>query len=208
MGLLSLTSFLVGVLLGFVGSIPAAGPLLLLVVASALRKERSRALALACGGALAESIWVLLAFGGLTRLFESHRELWTPARAVSALLSITLGAWLLLRSSEETKPKVERGTGFLLGFGLVGTNPAFLVMWSAVATALYSNGVLSPSLARAPWLAAGAFVGIVLWFSGVFLVAGKLGERFRPTTLAKVVRVLGALLIVTGIWLGVRAFAG
>jgi threonine/homoserine/homoserine lactone efflux protein len=201
-------AFLVGVLLGFVGSIPAAGPLLLLVIASALKKQRSRALALASGGALAESIWVMLAFGGLTRLFESHHELWTPARAVSAVLSILLGAWLVLRGTDETKPKIERGTGFLLGFGLVGTNPAFLVMWSAVATALYSNDVLSPSISSAPWLAAGAFVGIVLWFAGVFLVAGKLGERFRPATLAKVVRVLGVLLIVTGIWLGLRAFVG
>lgn len=199
-------SFLIGVLLGFVGSIPAAGPLLLSIVASALKKERSRALALACGGALAESLYVTLAFGGLTRLFESHRELWIPARLVSAALSVALGVWFLVRGSEDTKPRIQRSTGFFLGFGLVGTNPAFLLVWSGVATALYSNGVLSPSTAGAPWLAAGAFVGIVIWFSGVFVVAGKLGERFRPATLAKAVRVLGVLLIVTGIWLGARAF--
>ena len=57
-----MVAFALGILLGFVGSIPAAGPLLLLVIASGLEGQRRRALALAAGGALAESLYVALAF--------------------------------------------------------------------------------------------------------------------------------------------------
>lgn len=203
----SSVAFLVGVLLGFVGSIPAAGPLLLLVVASALKKERSRALGLACGGALAESVYVLVAFGGLPQLLERHSSLAGPARFLSAFLSIALGVWLITRGADETEPRIDRGAGFLLGFTLVGTNPAFLIVWSSVATALYSHQVLSPESARAPWLAIGAFFGIVAWFSTVFAIAARLGKRFEPRTLANVVRGLGVLLILAGLWLGFHAFA-
>jgi hypothetical protein len=52
---MAVVAFALGILLGFVGSIPAAGPLLLLVIASGLEGQRRRALALAAGGALAES---------------------------------------------------------------------------------------------------------------------------------------------------------
>jgi threonine/homoserine/homoserine lactone efflux protein len=194
-------AFVVGVLLGFVGSIPAAGPLLVLVVASGLRRERSRALALACGGGLAESGYVLLAFGGLNRLFARHEEWLAPARGVSALFCIALGVWLLLQRPAETKPAAQRASGFVLGFFLVGSNPGFLIFWSTVATLLYSHGLrLQPG-----WLALGAFFGIVIWFAGVFALSNRLGQRFRPASLARAVRFLGAFLVVVGVFLGVRA---
>jgi threonine/homoserine/homoserine lactone efflux protein len=197
-------AFLVGVLLGFVGSIPAAGPLLLLIVASALARQRARALALACGGALAESVYVLVAFGGLPELLERTEGIAGPLGIASAVLSILLGVWLLVRGGSEGEPRVQKSSGFLLGFTLVATNPAFLITWTAVASALYSHEILTRSSARAPWLAAGAFLGIVLWFAFVFAVAQKLGERFQPRTLQNVVRGLGVLLIVAGVWLLLR----
>nr|HMR09200.1 hypothetical protein [Polyangiaceae bacterium] len=51
-----------GIVLGFVGSIPATGPLLFLVIDAGLTRDRPRAVSLAVGGARAESTNVAPAF--------------------------------------------------------------------------------------------------------------------------------------------------
>lgn len=61
-------AFVIGVALGFFGSIPAAGPLALLIVQAGLDGARSRLAALAVGGAVAEGlsalrVWLLRGLG-------------------------------------------------------------------------------------------------------------------------------------------------
>jgi hypothetical protein len=79
-------------------------------------------------------------------------------------------------------------------------NPAFLLTWSAVAAAAYSVGWLSPGSGHAPFLALGSFGGIVLWFFVVATLALRHRDRFRPESLARVVRGVGWLLIAFGLW--------
>ncbi len=71
-----LGAILAGLILGFVGSIPAAGPLALLIVRAGLGHDgrsgrsgaRARALGLAIGGAAAESGWAMLALSSIAHV--------------------------------------------------------------------------------------------------------------------------------------------
>lgn len=204
---MGLVAFALGVGLGFVGSIPAAGPLLFLVIASGLDGKLRRALALAAGGALAESLYVALAFWGFAGLLARHAELELGLRLAGAVLLVSLGALLLRKKQAAEGGERERaGAGFATGFFLVGTNPAFLATWSAVAAITYSNGWLAADPRRVPWLAAGSFAGVVLWFAAVAALAARHRQRFERALLAKLVRVLGAGLIALGLWVLVTSF--
>lgn len=194
-------SFGLGVALGFVGSIPAAGPLLFLVIASGLEGRQRRALALACGGALAESVYVALAFWGFAGLLDHYGGLAHALRLSGAVLLFVLGVALVRRKASRAPAESGAARSFATGFVLVGSNPAFLATWSAVAAVLYSNGFLSTDPRRVPWLAAGSFVGVVLWFAGVAALASRHRERFDPRVLDRVVRALGGILILLAAWM-------
>jgi len=193
-------AFVLGVVLGFVGSIPAAGPLLFLVIASGVEGRPRRALALGAGGALAESTYVALAFWGFAGLLQRHAELVSGLRLVSGALLIVLGALMLLPRRSRAAPKREAVRGFATGFVLVGTNPAFLLTWSAVAAVAYGHGWLALDAGRVPWLAAGSFAGVVLWFALVAALARRYRERFRRELLERLVRGLGVGLVAFGVW--------
>lgn len=187
-----------GIAFGFVGSIPAAGPLLVLVVAAGLEGRRRHALSLAAGGALAESVYVAIAFWGVSGVLTRHPQLELGLRFASGALLLGLGAMLIRRQQRATR--AESGArGFVTGLMIVGTNPAFLATWGAVAAALYSSGWLTKDAARVPWLAAGALVGVVLWVMLVAALAARYRERLTRKKIAKVVRVLGAVLLVLGV---------
>lgn len=204
---MGLAAFALGVALGFVGSIPAAGPLLLLVVAAGFQGQRRRALALALGGALAESLYVALAFWGFGGFFARHAELAAGLRWASAALLLALGALLLRkRTAPRDTRRGEQARGFATGFLLVATNPAFLATWSVVAGVLYANGWLAADVRRVPWLAAGAFAGVVLWFAVVAALAARYRERFDAPLLDRAVRVLGGALLALGLWVLVTSF--
>jgi threonine/homoserine/homoserine lactone efflux protein len=197
---------LAGVAMGFVGSIPAAGPLLLLVVASGLSAERKQALALAAGGALAESGYVLLAFWGLSGLLDRYAGLVIAMRLSSGLLLLALGVLALApRRGGIALEKPARAAGFAIGFSLVALNPAFLLTWSGIAAAAYTLGWLDPRAGLAPYLAVGTFFGIVIWFACVAWLAEKNRERFRPESLQKITRGVGVLLVAMAAWLFYRA---
>ena len=198
MGLVALA---LGVVLGFVGSIPAAGPLLLLVIASGLRAQRGRALALGAGGALAESGWVLLAFWGLDKMLDRHHAALPWFRLASGCLLVVLGVALVLAKRKPKRGATAPALGFATGFALVAFNPAFALTWSAVAAALLSTSWVAPLRSHAVAVAIGAFAGIVLWFALIARLAEKSRGRFRPESLDRVVRGLGVAVVLIGAWL-------
>ena len=59
-------TFLVGLILGFVGSIPIAGPTSVIVLKNTLEKGNREGLDIAAGAGVAEAIYAFFAFWGLT----------------------------------------------------------------------------------------------------------------------------------------------
>ncbi|MDW8248932.1 MAG: LysE family transporter, partial [Myxococcales bacterium] len=156
--LLALT---LGLFLGYLGTIPAAGPLAVLVAAAAVEGRTRRLLALAAGGATAEGLWAAAAAGGLGWVITAHPVLERGMRAVGIVLAMSLGVVLLvLRVPVSSwKPSEERSaSAVLLGFLLVAGNPSFLGSWLLSCGALRAHPVTAwaATPAGAPWLGLGA----------------------------------------------------
>lgn len=200
-------AFVIGVALGFFGSIPAAGPLALLIVQAGLDGARSRSLALAVGGAVAEGLWAMAAASGLGLLMTARPELEHGLRGVGSALTVLVGVALMLAarrpvSVESPPPGSPLGffSGVLAGFALVAFNPSFLATWTLSCAVLRSRpsvaSVVEP--ARAPVLALGAAAGVVGWF----LVLGAVVRRHRRRLSALrvwLLRGLGLALVIAGV---------
>ncbi|WP_437969968.1 LysE family transporter [Sorangium sp. So ce260] len=195
-------ALVVGFLLGYLGSIPAAGPLAVVLVAAALAGQSRRFLLLAIGGASAEGLWALAAARGLGWVLEAHPALDRALRTGGAALVVAMGLALALAPRRAAEaPSAGRATSALLtGFVLVALNPSFLGSWIASCAVLRAYPVLAPAVAptHAIGLAAGAVVGVVSWFATL----GRLLARYRERLGAwhgQLVRGLGWVLVALGI---------
>ena len=200
-------ALLIGIALGFFGSIPAAGPLLFLVIDAGLSRDRTRALALAVGGALAEAIYVAMAFTGAGELLQFFPVSPRTLKLASAILVVLLGVWILRPqiSGDSKKPARLRSTAVLTGFFLVLLNPGFFAFWSAIAAFVYAGGIVAVAVQNTASLAVGSAVGIVLWFSTVYAVATRATKSVSDVRLQALRRVVGVVLIALGVGLGVFA---
>jgi threonine/homoserine/homoserine lactone efflux protein len=207
----ALGALALGALLGFLLSVPAAGPLLALVALTAARGGLRRAAALALGGALAESGWALAVLLGLGWLLEIATAHTTALSIASAGVLAALAAVILVRARRPALSPlpVERATGHaLVGFSLVALNPGFPLAWAAVAAALYSSGVVAGGVASSLSLAIGVFAGIVVWFSLVIAIARRFGATMSDRAGRRLALLVALGLLASSIWLLRSALSG
>lgn len=203
---------LVGFGFGFIGSIPVAGPIALLVFAYGMRGENKNAVLVAVGGAIAESIYAYMAFWGLAKILVRHPEVVANSRGAGAVILLGLGAYFFFRRKQpeaDAKPAAPRGRkrSFLLGITVTALNPTLIVTWTAAATTLFSSGLIASSPGHALPFAIGAFGGIVAWFVVLVVLLHRYRSRISQATLAKIVRVVGVLLFALGLWFAWGAIA-
>ena len=192
-----LVTALVGFLFGFIGSMPVAGPIAVLVFTRGVEGRYRSGLFIAIGAALSEQIYAFLAFWGFSTFLADYPWIVPVSRALAALVLLSLGIVLARHRAAEpdASPKERVGGSFLVGFTISALNPTFLATWTAATATLFSTGLVtfSPWLA-APFALAGA-AGIILWFALLVALLRRYRGRFRQETLTKVVRVMGYFLI-------------
>lgn len=203
---------LIGALMGFVGSIPVAGPISLLVVAHGTREARL-SLGIATGGAVAEGIYAYAAFFGLAALLDRHPELMTITRVMGALAMTGLGLYFVLKKSEPAAPAREAAGAFArgasLGFGVTIINPSFIATWSAATTVLVTSGLVPEIHPRAALpFALGATVGIVAWFALLIALLRRFGGNLSKRGLDRLVKVIGVVLLGVGAGFAWKAVRG
>src|SRR5262245_24321492 len=125
-----LLALIIGAVLGFIGSMPVAGPIAVLVVTRGLgTSSRGAAARIAAGAALVESIYAFLAFWGLGAVLHRFPMIAPASRLLGAGLLITVGVYLLRRGATTPQdPPAEapvasdnRG-GLLLGMTITALN--------------------------------------------------------------------------------------
>jgi threonine/homoserine/homoserine lactone efflux protein len=201
-------AFVAGVMLGFAASIPALGPLLALVAETGARRRQREGLELAIGGACAESLMVLLAFLGVGELDARLGAAFVAARLLGGTLLIAIGVLLLVRDPAPAEPDARaRGSvgRMALGFAIVALNPGFLLMWTAIASAVQASSAISLARSDAAALAFGAGIGIVGWFWLVLRVAARYGRSAGLFALRRIRQAASLLVIGSGAWLAIRA---
>jgi threonine/homoserine/homoserine lactone efflux protein len=205
-----LMALLAGLVCGFVGSIPIAGPTAVLVIERALKGKSAEAFEIAVGAAVAELAYALLAYLGMTAFLSRFPWLLPGSRALGAAILLGLGLYLALRRS--TPPRVEPaesstrlpekrtpGAMVLLGLVVTGVNPTLLASWSAVVTALHSTGTLRVAPLDGFPFALGVGVGSAGWFAVVVALLRRFRESLSARALDRVVRGIGVLLAIAGV---------
>jgi threonine/homoserine/homoserine lactone efflux protein len=129
-----LGALLGGLLLGFLGSMPIAGPISALVVQRALECRARAGIYLASGSAVAEALYAFVAFWGYAAFLGRHPDLLPASRLVGGLVLVALGVYFLSRNVRRGSPTPTAGRdgrAALLGFTMTIANPTLIVTWTA-----------------------------------------------------------------------------
>src|ERR1700733_6137635 len=97
-----LSAALIGFGLGFFGSMPVAGPIAVIVFGQGLEDRARNGLYLACGAAIAESVYAYLAFWGFSAFLTRYPWIEPTSRVAAAVLLTALGVHFYRR-----RPKPE-----------------------------------------------------------------------------------------------------
>jgi threonine/homoserine/homoserine lactone efflux protein len=204
------TALLIGFVFGFVGSMPVAGPIGILVFGRGLEGRARAGLYLGLGSALSEGVYAYLAFWGFAKLLAAHSWIEPVSRGVAAVLLLAIGLRLALkRPPTQLAPALPEPTkghnrSFLLGMMISALNPTLVLSWGAAVTTLHSLDIVAFSSEHALPFSIGAWLGISGWFSVLTWLLQRFRGRFTPSTLAGVLRALGVVLTILGLVFATR----
>lgn len=190
---------------GFVGSMPLAGPVSVMVLSRAARGRFEDALRVGAGAALAEAVYAGAAYFGFAALL-SHQAVIAPiSRAVSAAVLVALGVRFVAFELRETKDSRDKKAGTLaLGLSVSALNPTLLLTWSAAVAFLYSKGLHGASPADAAPFGACAGAGVAAWFFVLVKTLRRYEGKLPRGLLTATVRALGLVLVGLGVWSGTQ----
>jgi threonine/homoserine/homoserine lactone efflux protein len=206
-----LMAFLAGFVCAFVGSIPIAGPTAVVIVERALNHQTRAAFEIAVGASLAELGYSTLAFLGMTAFLSRFPRLVLASRVLGAVILLGLGLYLALARRKPppdpgvaVKKKATLGAMVALGLVMTGVNPTLLASWSAVVTVLHSTGTLRVVPLDAFPFGIGVAIGSTAWFALMLALLRHFRRKLSETTLGRIVKAIGWILVVCGIVLSVE----
>lgn len=200
----TLLTALVAFVFGFIGSMPLAGPIALLVFSTSVRKRYGEALRIGLGASLAMAIYAAVAFWGFSTFLAKHPVILPVSRASSALLLTVLGVhFARWRPGGSEQPRQERrGRGLLLGFTIAALNPTLLATWTTAVAFLYSRQLVAFSGLLALPFGAAAGAGVASWQTVLVGLLRRYESRFPRHVLTWVVRAMGLVLLAGGVLAG------
>jgi threonine/homoserine/homoserine lactone efflux protein len=190
---------------GFVGSMPLAGPIAILVISRATQTRFGEALRIGLGAAVAEGLYAGLSFWGFTTFLGRHAVVVPISHGVTAVVLGALGVRFMFWKADSAPKEPKSGAGTLFfGFSISAINPTLLLTWSAAVAFLASYGLkgASPLFAVPFGLSAGA--GIAAWFALLVGLLRKYQGKVPDRALTWTVRGLGAVLAGLGVVSGAR----
>jgi threonine/homoserine/homoserine lactone efflux protein len=214
MGIEMLLALLIGAAMGFVGSMPIAGPVAVLVVERSLVRRGREGLGVALGSAAGESVYAFMACWGVGAFLGAYPRVVPVSRIVGAAVLVALGIYLGThrRPPRRDPPpgarlEGQKRRGFVLGASLTLLNPTIIASWTVVVTAAHGAGLLVPGLLPAIGFAAGVGVGIVGWFATLLRLLNHFQRTVRPETVDRLLRVTGWAVVALGVGLAVHPIA-
>jgi threonine/homoserine/homoserine lactone efflux protein len=194
----------VAIAIGYIGSMPLAGPVAIMAVSRAAHKKYGEALRVGLGAAVAEGLYAGAAFFGYTSLLARHAAVVPISRGATAVVLSALGVHFVVWRPKEKRDKRENKMGTaLLGFSISAANPTLFLTWSAAVALLYSKGLSRPPAAFAIPFGLSATCGVAGWFLSLAFLLRKYGDRLPEGAFTWTVRSMGVLLVGLGAWSGV-----
>lgn len=195
-----------GFVFGFMGSVPLAGPIAIMVLRKGIRGEYRQGFGVAAGGSVAEAIYCALAVLGFESLLAAHPSIEAWSKLGGAVMMIMLGAaFMLMRLKEfpQTEPNAPTGKlagPFFIGFSVAAFNPVLILTWSGVAAILHAftgpfstfEKVLFPTAVG---------LGVFSWFRLMLGLIKKHRQAVSTQRMMQMVRVFGVALALVGVWM-------
>src|ERR1700733_5872360 len=176
-----IAAFLLGLVMGFLGSIPTAGPVGMLVVARGLMGRPKTGFLVATGSTFAEMFYAFVAFWGFAAVMARFPHLTLAARVLPCVTFAALGLYLAVGANIAKNPTPARERGrkrtVLLGFGMTAVNPTLLVTWGAAAGVAHSTGLPATTVPGAILFALGAGAGGLAWFAVLLWLLARIRMR-------------------------------
>ena len=200
---------LVAFVFGFIGSMPMAGPIAVMVVSRAAKAEHAGAVRVAFGAAIAEGFYAGFAFWGFATFLASHPRVLPWSHGLTALVLVGLGVRFVVWKQKREEKSGERPSmadmtkSFVTGLGITALNPTLLVTWSAAVTALHSRQWVKMTPWLAPPFGLFAALGVAAWFAILVALMRRYEKHFNQNVLTWIVRGMGLLLIGLGVASGV-----
>jgi threonine/homoserine/homoserine lactone efflux protein len=155
----------VGLVLGFVVSVPPTGAVPMLVLRRAIQGAGGRGLLVALGAVLANAPYVWLGTLGYGWVLDRHPGVGAGLDLLGAAVLAGLGAWLLRSPVDELPPaRGVRGTDFLTGLAIGALNASRVLIWTVVAS-IASAVVGRMHGAAVGWYSAAVTVGAFGWYT-------------------------------------------
>ena len=206
-----IAALVIGFVLAFLGSIPIAGPIAVIVLSKGLEHRNRAGLFIAIGAAVAEAIYAFLAFWGFSSILSRYPVLIPATRLIGCIILILLGIYLAVRAPKskeaaqtKDKSKVVGVRNILLGFSMTVVNPTLIVTWTAAVGAAHSTGLLAMRPRDALPFSIGVCGGIITWFALMLMLIGRFHKSMQPEKMQKIIKAIGIVLVVLGAAFGAR----
>jgi threonine/homoserine/homoserine lactone efflux protein len=205
-----LTVTIAGLLFGFFGSMPLAGPISVLVFSRGVQGRFKTGFFTSLGASVAESIYAFAAFWGLSAILEEFPAIEPWSRGLAAILLTYVGITLMrekgLAAAQEGRERKRHAV--LVGFLVTALNPTLLATWTAATTTLLASGWVPFKPSYAWFFAAGVLVGDIAWYSLLLRMTGLYRSRVGMKALVTTIRVTGGFLVVLGAYFAWLVVAG
>jgi threonine/homoserine/homoserine lactone efflux protein len=133
-----LTMSFVGLIVGFIFSMPIAGPISILITSKALKGEMKYCTLATIGASFADFIYVFIAVFGLTKLYSLYKPIIPYVLLGGAVFLLYIGFKIVKTKldldnidsiSQHPKKKIKERGGFWTGFMLNFLNPTLFIGW-------------------------------------------------------------------------------
>ena len=196
----ALILFLIAAVASFVGSLQA-GIVNTAVLAHTIKFGPDAGRRMAIGGAIPELIYAGIAFQFATLVLH---HLGLDRAGIGALVGailISIGIYFLFifKPVFATNEEKLKATGMRKGLLLGLANPQLLLFWCGVKLSLSSVGVEGHGILELIAFASGAFVGAIILLFQLVKLGRKAVERMKPSTLRNMFRLVGLVLVISGV---------
>lgn len=201
-----ITAYLLGLLSGFLASIPL-GPIGILCIQRTLNSGRNSGFVSGMGAAMADTIFATLALFCLSFInaFLEKYDFWV--QVVGGMILIAFGVVTFRKKVPRTGRFQTHGrkngkdyiSNFISVLLLTLTNPAYFLVYTMIFAALGMGGA-QYSIGADILLLLGVYTGTNLWWFTLTFSVDKLRKKFTYKGLVMLNRISGLAIMSFGIW--------
>jgi threonine/homoserine/homoserine lactone efflux protein len=197
--------------MGFIGSIPPTGPVALMVINRAFKKQRKFAFAAGVGGALAEIVYSALAVTGVGLLLQHVNLAGTLIRALSTAVLMGVGLYFFfspvteedIQESSDRPQNLSSALSHLAkGFSVGIVNPTLILNWTVAVAFFFSLFGLTADLVGQVLFVVGVGAGIISWTAVEVWILDKFQQRYSIDLLGRIQKWVSVLVMGGAIYLG------